>query len=115
LIITVVLCAIGKFQPCYSTLRKKYRWDLGGACLEERFLPKASRNGKVKDGSPITNVGDEGVDVLGDEVIFKLGTDSSPLAQNDNLGVAQNDNFSGNEFWWAGRILLSVWFGKVMW
>ena len=44
---------------------------------------------RPKDGSPITNVGDDGEGVLGDEVIFKLGSDSSAWPQNDNV--------SGNE------------------
>jgi hypothetical protein len=43
----------------------------------------------VKDGSPMTNVGDDEEDVLGDEVIFRAGPDSSAWPQNDN--------FSGNE------------------
>ena len=55
----------------------------------------------LKDGSPITNVGDDEEDVLGDEGIIGIGTDSSAWPQNDNFrggyrndnsGVAQNDN-----------------------
>jgi hypothetical protein len=55
------------------------------------------RRNKFRDGSPITNVGDDGEDVLGDEVVFRLGSDSSPPAQNDK---------SGGDYAGTGRILL---------
>lgn len=55
----------------------------GSACRNEKG--EGSEMINLKDGSPITNVGDDEEDVLGDEGIIGIGTDSSAGPQNDNL------------------------------
>lgn len=72
-------CKLAALKHCPPFLR----WRLHCSAMPpgQGLLTK-----EKEDGSPMTTVGDDGEDVLGDEVIFRLGSDSSAWPQNDKQG-----------------------------